>query len=68
MKQRRFDVYIGPRRINEVYFDEDMTAAEVRRSLINHDGLPSTISVYRNNERCTAYDSVARASHPEELA
>jgi hypothetical protein len=67
MKQRRFEVYIGKRHIDTVHADEDIRAADLRRSLINHDGLPSTISVYRCNDRNTAFDDVARFSHPDEL-
>lgn len=63
---RRFEVYIGARCVDHVYFMASMTAREVRRSLIDHDGMPSSISVYRNNERKTAFDSVSRASKPEE--
>ena len=67
MKQRRFEVYIGKSHLDTVYADEDIRAADLRRSLINRDGLSSTISVYRCNERNTAFDDVARYSHPDEL-
>lgn len=67
MNQRRFDVKIGKRLIEQVYFASDMSALDVRRSLIERDGMSNQISVYRNNESCTAYDSVARLTHPEEL-
>lgn len=65
---RRFEVYIGSLLIDHVYFEADMSAKEVRRSLIDHDGKPENISVYKNNERRTAFEDAARASHPEELA
>lgn len=52
-RQRRFEVYIGSRKITEVYADADLRAVDVRRSLIGHDGMPQ--------------GDVARASHPEEL-
>lgn len=66
MKQRKFEVYIGSRKIDIIWSDGDLMAADVRRSLINHDGYPPTISVYRNNADQSAFDSVARVSHPDE--
>ena len=67
MNQRRFDVMIGKRLVEQVYYSSDMSALDVRRSLIEHDGMSNQISVYRNNASNTAYDSVARFTHPEEL-
>lgn len=63
----KLDVYIGSRHVNTVYVDDDLPAKDVRKSLINHDGLPSTISVYKYHPTRYAYCDVARASHPEEL-
>lgn len=63
----KFDVYIGPRHIDTVFFDARMSAKEVRRALIDHDGLPSTISVFKNHPTKPAFTDVARASHPEEI-
>ena len=67
MKQAKFDVRIGPTLLTIVYGDADLTAADMRRSLLNHDGLPARISVYRwSLDGRYAYDSVSRASKPEE--
>jgi len=65
---RRFEVRIGHLLWDVVYFDDDLSAREVRRTLIEHDGKSPSISVYRLNERRTAFDDMARASHPEEIA
>lgn len=37
-----------PIRSEVVFYDEDMTAEDVRRSLISHDGYPEGIRVFRN--------------------
>ena len=67
MKLRRFDVYLGASLVNYVFFDENMSAREVRRSLIDHDGNSEQISVYRVDAKRPAYDDMARVTHPEEL-
>lgn len=64
--QRKFDVYVGNAHVDTVYFDDPMSAREVRRSLIEHDNWHANISVYRNALGRCAYDDMARASHPEE--
>lgn len=45
----RFIGYLAGRVYDEVYFDDDMKAYEVKESLINHDGYPPTIRVYKTN-------------------
>ena len=42
-----FEVYLGRKHINTVYFDSDMSTDDVRRSLIEHDHLHPAIRVYR---------------------
>ena len=42
-----FEVYLGRKHINTVYFDSDMSTEDVRRSLIEHDHLHPEIRVYR---------------------
>ena len=64
--QRKYDVMIGSHLVNTVYNDE-VPAKELRKSLINHDSLPITISVFRYAVGRFAYDDMARASYPEEL-
>lgn len=43
---KRFYVWRHQRLIDTVYFDASMTCAEVRISLIKHDGMPFNIEVY----------------------
>lgn len=62
----KYDVYIGDRLVEQVYRDDAATAAEVRRELIEHDGMPHVISVYRCALGRYAYDSMSRYTHPEE--
>jgi hypothetical protein len=64
---RKFDVRVGTIIVDVVNFAEFFTAKQVRDELIHHHCAPATISVYRNSANGCAYDSVARASHPEEL-
>lgn len=68
MNQAKFEVYIGANHVDTVFFDADTSAREVRRAMVNHDGLPNTISVYKRHPTKPAFTDVARASHPEELA
>ena len=42
-----FTVYLAGRFYDEVFFDSDMSDYEVKQSLINHDGYPPTIRVYK---------------------
>ena len=42
---RKWLVYLGTKRIDEVYFLRSITNAEVRDSLINHDGYDARIWV-----------------------
>lgn len=44
-KQKAWRVYLGARHIETVYFDSDMLADEIRRSLVNHDGFNPAITV-----------------------
>lgn len=62
-----FDVRIGSQLIDIVYGVPSLTAREMRNDLINHDGYPGSISVYRNTANRRAYDDIARVTHPEEL-
>jgi hypothetical protein len=64
MAQRAFDVFRfsgrHTRQIDTV-FATGYTADEMRRSLINHDGYPADISVYRRHpQRYRVYDDAAR--------
>lgn len=43
-------VYIGSKVINIVYFSKVCDAWDVRNSLINHDGFPSTIHVVKEKK------------------
>ncbi len=52
MKTAAFDVFrpskffnLQPTWIDRVFYDEDMSAEEVRRSLVNHDGYSPDITV-----------------------
>jgi len=40
-------VYLGNRWLTTVYYADDCDAEWVRRGLINHDGYPPAITVYR---------------------
>jgi hypothetical protein len=42
---KAFNVYLNGSLIDTVYFMRSFTAREVRRSLIDHDGLPEAIIV-----------------------
>ncbi len=63
---RRFDVRIGNTIIQRVDYQDNVLAKNVRHALIA-EGASEDISVYRNNAANTAYDDVARVTHPEEL-
>lgn len=43
----KWNVYQGGKLIDSVFYSADVTADDVRRSLINHDGYPSDITVRR---------------------
>jgi hypothetical protein len=45
--QQAFNVYIGTKKIDTVFYDSDMSAADVKRSLVNHDGYDSRIKVVK---------------------
>jgi len=45
MSQKGWDVVQRGRVVNRVFFDSDMSADEVRRSLVEHDGFPADIRV-----------------------
>jgi len=40
-----FKVYLGGKRIDTVFFDSSMTAEQVKRSLVSHDGYSPRIRV-----------------------
>jgi hypothetical protein len=40
-----WNVYLNNRLVNTIYFDKDMTAEDVRSSLVNHDGYSINIRV-----------------------
>jgi hypothetical protein len=46
---KAFDVYINDKKVNTVYGDDDISAEDMRDSLINHDGLSSQIEVIKRN-------------------
>ncbi len=45
MKAKGWNVYLRGKLIDTVFFDEDVTAEEVKRSLVNHDGYDAGIEV-----------------------
>lgn len=47
MKSIGWNVYLRGRKIDTVWFDADMTADDVKRSLVNHDGYDAAITVRR---------------------
>lgn len=47
MKMKAWDVWLNGRCIDTVFFDEDISADEVYRSLVNHDGYNPGIEVRR---------------------
>ena len=49
MGHQAWNVYLNGRKIDTVFFDSDIGADAVRRSLINHDGYDSAIVVHRDN-------------------
>jgi len=74
-KMKAWDVEHRGRVVNRVYFDNDMTADEVRRSLVDHDGFPADIRVveqsglprgaggYRSNEDLAWREVYSREYH-----
>ena len=46
-KQVKFIVYNYGKVYDEVYYAEDMTPDEVKDSLVEHDGYPTTIKVVK---------------------
>ena len=40
-----YDVYLGYKHIDTVFFDKSLTAQEVKTSLVNHDGYDPAITV-----------------------
>lgn len=73
MKMARFDVFVYDGKIKKsvemdnVFYDENMSAKEVRDSLINHDGYRADISVYKRNAAGTKYIDMARFTHKDEI-
>jgi hypothetical protein len=49
MKHQAWNVYLRGRKIDTVFYDADITADDVRRSLINHDSYDARIIVRRDN-------------------
>jgi hypothetical protein len=47
-KQTKWDVYLRGRHVDSVFYDPSMNADEVRRSLVDHDGLDPAIVVRKN--------------------
>ena len=45
MSQSRWEVWLGKKLTNEVYFDSSMSAQEVKDSLVRHDGFHPGIRV-----------------------
>jgi hypothetical protein len=48
MKSANFRVYLNNKHIDTVFYDCDMSADEVKTSLVNHDGYNPAISVVKN--------------------
>ena len=44
-RMRAWNVYLGDRLVNTVYYDWDMSAETVKRSLVDHYNFPSNIVV-----------------------
>ena len=42
-----WDVYLNGRKIDSVWYDKNCNKWYVKHTLINHDGYPSNIKVYR---------------------
>ena len=57
-----YNVYIGRKLIDTVFQSGSSTAAEVKRSLVNHDGYDPRIKVTKQKARSTMA-SRSRASH-----
>jgi hypothetical protein len=47
MKQAAFNVYFKGKKVTTVFADSDMTAADVKRGLVNHDGYSSSVKVVK---------------------
>ena len=65
MAHHAFDVYLFDGRNSmhmDTVFATGYTAAEMRKSLIEHDGYPTNISVYRKAPDRPAYDDAARCT------
>ena len=56
---KAFQVFLNGKWIDTVFMDDDMTAKDVKESLVNHDGYPSKIGVvseyllYKKGHRST---------------
>ena len=46
-----WNVYLNGKLIDTVFFTPDMGADDVKRSLVNHDGYDSGITVRRGSQR-----------------
>lgn len=51
--QARFNVTLGKEHVDVVYFSEKMTADQVKRSLVDHDGYDPRITVKKMEQRRT---------------
>ena len=53
---KAYEVYLGKRHIDTVFWVDNSNADEVRHSLINHDGYNPQIIVVRTNNRRRVVD------------
>lgn len=47
-RQVKWDIYLGKKKIDTVYYTPECTEEYVRESLINHDGYPDNINIRRS--------------------
>lgn len=68
MKPRGWDVVHRGRVVNRVFFDTDMDAAAVKRSLVDHDGFPADILVVAESDVPRGASGRSRYVRNEDLA
>lgn len=66
MSQKGWDVVQRGRVVNRVFFDSDMTAEDVKRSLIEHDDFPSDIHVVSESDLPRGASGRGRRYSPNE--
>ena len=61
-----FEVFYGAVHVDTLYYNDDMSAREVRRAEIDRGAFTERASVYKRAKDRHAFSDCARASHPEE--